>query len=231
MNNQGILMDIEMIPKKNRTFLHPPSRGDKMVALIMEPNMNPSAIPADTTPFANPNRLPENQMPHTLCTLGGIAGSRNPKRKAVIVNVMKSMESPLSAPDNPAKKQAMARIWFVPNRSPREPPTNPVNIPDMDPNPQTVPIWTRLSPRSWDISLKRTGIHIKGMPDTSVWVNAAMVRTYHLYIDPPFPVFIVSLYTLLSFFYQNYDLYSFKEHNIDLPVFLRPSISRHDSTL
>jgi hypothetical protein len=140
MSSQGILMHMEITPNKNRTFLHPPSRGDSTVALIMDPTMNPSAMPADATPFANPNRFPENQIPQTLWTFGGMAGSRNPNRKEVAARVRKLSESPLNVPDNPTKRQAILRVRFVPNRSPSDPPTNPVSTPDMDPNPHMVPI-------------------------------------------------------------------------------------------
>ena len=74
---------IDMAPYKNNTFLQPPSNGDSIVALIIDPTVNPNAIPADTTPLATTSCLPENQVAAVLNTLLGIIQIERPKKNVV----------------------------------------------------------------------------------------------------------------------------------------------------
>ena len=63
---------------------------------------------------------------------------------------------------------------LIPNGSLSEPPAKPVNMPNKEVIPHCVNL-NEFSPKSWDISLKRTGIHFTGMVTTKVWVSAARV--------------------------------------------------------
>ena len=99
------------------------------MALIIEALIKPNAIPIETTPLAIPNRFLENQRAQVLWTLVGMAGSRKPDSSTVAERVKKLLDNPRSAPATPAKAHTTARVRRVPNRSPIEPPSNPVNIP------------------------------------------------------------------------------------------------------
>jgi hypothetical protein len=81
-----------------------------------------------------------------------------PWRKTVIERMRKLFDKPLDAPSIPANRHTILKRIFTPNRSLRIPPNKPIAIPAKLVIPQTVPICTRLKPKSSDISLKRGGM-------------------------------------------------------------------------
>lgn len=109
------------------------------MALSIDVVMNPNAMPVETTPLARPNCRPENQVLQILWTFIGMAENRKPDRKMVTARDINPSESPLSAPAAPESKQVIIRVCFAPNRSPRDPPTIPVNIPGRAARPHTAP--------------------------------------------------------------------------------------------
>jgi hypothetical protein len=169
-----------MAPYRNMTFLQPPSKGDSIVALIIDPTVNPSPIPMAAIPLASPSCRPGNHMPAALCTLVGIFIPRRPNRNIVAARLIKLLDSPTRATASPVRRQRALRVRFTPKRSPNKPPSKTTNIPARGNIPQTIPSWTKLNPKSSDISLKRTGRAIQGMAMAKVWVSVARVSTYHL---------------------------------------------------
>ena len=102
--------------------------------------MKPSAIPPEMTLFASPSRLPENQIPQTLCRFIGRIAETKPLRKTVSPSDRSPVESPRNAPVSPRARQASDRVRRVPNRSASVPPARLLNRPASDTVPHIAPI-------------------------------------------------------------------------------------------
>ena len=151
-----------------------------MVALIIEPNMNPSAMPIDKTPFAKPSCRLGNQMPHALIVFIVTSGDMMPSKSTVANSEGKSYAKPRSAPSAPINTPPTVRMRFGPSRSPSAPHTKSDKMLGKEPKPQIKPTCTRFKPRSVEISLNKTVIQINGAAATHAFVSVARVRMYHL---------------------------------------------------
>jgi hypothetical protein len=151
-----------------------------MVALIIELKRNPSPILIERTPFASPRCFPGNQIVDARIRAGEVIIWRRPKRNIVAERVTKLSDIPRRIPANPVRKHPTTRTRFVPKRSLKYPPRSITNMPESGIILQIIPTWTRSSPRSVDISLKRTGIHICGIATKTQPVRAIIASILHL---------------------------------------------------
>ena len=115
--------------------------------------------------------------------LAGIMPIARPTKIVVNISPAKLVASPRDAPASPANEQAKIRMRFAPKRSASKPATKTVNKPDSGKNPQVHPTSTRLNPRSAEISLNSTDMHIWGIAMQNVRVRASRLSTYHRYLD------------------------------------------------
>jgi hypothetical protein len=100
-------------------------------------------------------------------------------RKTVVESVRKPNDKPLDAPVIPVKMQVTLKRIFTPNRSLKTPPNRPIKMPAKFVTPQTVPIWTRLRPKSSEISLKRGGRQATDIVDTKAAVVTVSPKMNH----------------------------------------------------
>jgi hypothetical protein len=171
-------------PYKSKTCLQPPSKGEKTVALNIVAVIAPKDQATFMRAFVKPRCFPLNQTVVTLGTILGTIATARPNKNIVAAMLTKLSDSPLRAPNTPHRRQITTRVRFTPNRSASNPPGRPTKTPAKGSIPQIVPTATMLKPKSNDISLKRTGIHILSMPAVTAYVSMANDRIYHLSFDP-----------------------------------------------
>ena len=149
------------------------------MAEMVGPRVSPRPMPMADMPMAMPIFGPLNHIPTVLVTLTGTTSLTTPLRKTVIARVRKLLERPRSAPVTPTRMQNRLKMNFTPKRSLNKPAKMLTKTPARLEMPQMVPIWTRLKPRSSEISLKRTGIQEKGKAATNVPVPVNRASMYH----------------------------------------------------
>jgi hypothetical protein len=173
-------MIIPGAPNKNKTFLHPLSNGDNTVALNMVAVIAPIAQATLIRAFVSPRLRALNHTAVTLGTILGTMATAMPNKNIVAAMLAKLFDSPLRAPNTPHRVQITTRVRFTPNRSASNPPGRPTKTPARGSIPQIIPMAIMLKPKSDDISLKRTGIHILSVPTITPYVSMVNANIYHL---------------------------------------------------
>jgi hypothetical protein len=113
----------------------------------------------------------------------GVVATLSPNRNIAPAKVIKLTDIPLNAPNIPASIHTTTRVRLTPNQSANKPPGNPINTPARGSIPQMTPTDTRLRPKSSDICLKSTGIHIREAPGIRPFVNIVRPKIYHGYFE------------------------------------------------